>query len=149
MPFEDLRTFLDQPTLDLKIGRKTYTVQPVKAAVWLRIQEAANRAGQADVEPIADHDLFRMVLGADVYDAMLNDLTGPELRRAGMTAYLWQLGQESIAEQFWISGGKAVSPATPTRTRRTTPTGAAASTRRRASGTGTSTRKKSSPSATR
>lgn len=145
MPLDDLRTFLDQPTLTLPVGGKKYTVRPCKADVWLKLQEIARRADDPDSdEPkVPDMELFKLALG-DLFDQLLPVVTGPELKHIGTTAYLWQLGSTELAARFWAGGGKASTPTvTPTRTRRTTRTGEASTTRRRASGTTTSTRPKS------
>lgn len=146
MALDDLRSFLDQPTLTLPVGGKKYTVQPCKADVWLRLQEIARRAeDDPTAERTPDTELFRLALGDELFGKLLPLVTGPELRHIGTTAYLWQLGNQELAARFWAGGGKASTSesATPTRTRRTTHTGAANTTRRRASGTGTSTPKKS------
>jgi hypothetical protein len=143
--FENLRTFLDQPVLTLPVDDEhTYVVKPCTGDTWLRLQRFA--LGE---EKIPDMDLYRLTLGDTVLDAMLPELTGPELRHVGMTSYLWQLGRTEVAEEYWRSGGKAESAETPTPTRtpRTTRSAAASTTRRRASGKTTSTRRKSSPSA--
>lgn len=146
MALNDLRTFLDQPTLTLPVGGKKYTVQPCRADVWLRLQEIARRAeDDPTAEATPDTELFKLALGDDLYTKLLPLVTGPELRHIGTTAYLWQLGNHEFAARFWASGGKASTPApkTPTRTRRATHTGEGTTTRRPASGSGTSTRKKS------
>jgi len=142
MALDDLRSFLDQPTLTLPVGGKTYTVQPCKADVWLRLQEIARRA-EGGEDTTDDMELFKLALG-DLFERLLPLVTLPEMKHIGTTAYLWQLGDNKLAARFWASGGKASTPEpeTPTPTRRKTPTGVANTTRKRASGSGTSTRKK-------
>lgn len=109
------------------------TADDITAAV-LALSEAAN--ARSDV---SDLDLFRMSLGA-VFEAMLDHVTGPELRQAGTTAWLWQLGKQGLAEAFWTSGGKASEPAGESTG---TSTGEAPSTSRRASSSSTNTPRKS------
>lgn len=149
MPLDDLRDFLEQPTLTLPIGGKQYVIHPVTAKVWLELQAILEDAGKGK-QTIPDIDLYRKCLGGDVLDAMIeNGVTGPELRQAGVTANLWQLNQQELAEAFWRSGGKAPTPqgeqsdqpqtATPTRT------AGATTTRKRASRSTTTTRQKNKP----
>ena len=147
MALADLRTFLDQPVLTLPVDGKKYTVQPCKADVWLRLQEIARRAEQPDAETVEDVELFKLALG-DLYGTLLPLVTGPELTRIGTTAYLWQLGHNDLAAEFWRSGGKAPEPSTGKPSRKKTPTAAATTTRRRASGSGTTTRRNSNANKT-
>lgn len=144
MPLDDLRAFLDQPVLTLPVGGKKYTVRPCKADAWLKLQEIANRTDKDETESTPDMVLFRLALGDQLFEQLLPEVTGPELRHIGTTAYLWQLGSQELAARYWAGGGKASKPtATPQRTRRTTRTGAATTTRKRGSGSGTSTQPKS------
>lgn len=145
MPLDDLRSFLDKPTLKLPVGGKTYTVQACAADVWLRLQADIDKADDPTVKGLPDMDIFRMCLGEEIFTKLLPLVTGPELRHIGMTAFLWQISGADAAATYWATGGKAPTPgkATPTRTRRTTPTAGASTTRKAASGTGTTTPKKS------
>jgi len=150
MALDDLRDFLDQPTLTLPVGGREYVVKPCLARVFLRLQEASAAAASGDTsgERIPDTELFRLSLGDELFEELADALTGPELVHVGTTAYMWQLGRSEIAEVYWASGGKALTASeTPTPTPQATHTGEATTTRRRASGSGTSTRKKNSASA--
>ncbi|MDQ1738106.1 MAG: hypothetical protein QOH56_4357 [Pseudonocardiales bacterium] len=162
MALADLREFIDSPKLTLPIGGRSYNVGPVTAQVWLRLQEIQARAAKViedaaklsddpdavlaasdtEIDEISELDLIKLALG-DAFDVMVRGgVTGPELKHAGVTAYYWQLGQESVAEAIWISAGKATAPRRAPRTSIRTSTGAATTTRKRASGSGTSSRKK-------
>lgn len=137
----DLRESLTTPHLDLPIGGKKYVVHPVNADAWLRLVSHADSIEAGDGGTIKnDIELCRLALGA-TFDQMVENVTGPELNIAGVTAWFWQIGNPAAAEAFWQSRGKA-----PRRRRSTsTSTAAASGTRRRASGSGTSTRRKSKP----
>lgn len=159
MPLSDLRESLDAPVLTLPIGGKTYIVKACSAAVWLQLQEindrtakaleaakAAGEDGESVDSGVSELDLMKMSLGA-TYDTMVNsgDVTMPEMKHAGITAYYWQLGQRTVAEAVWESVGKAPAPTTkaPAKSSTRTSTASATTTRRRASTSGTSSPKKS------
>lgn len=145
MAFDDLRGMLGAPKLKLPIGGRTYVVEPATAETWLKLQEVNARAtavisGKGDEgEDISEPELYRLALG-DAFDHMVKGVSGAELKHAGITAYYWQLGQDSVAEAVWADVGKAEKP-TPKRSRSTsTSTGAATTTKRRASTSSTTTR---------
>lgn len=148
---QDLREFLDQPVLRMPIGGRIFEVQPVSAREWLRLQEVQQSVLSADPESavsdasrMTEVELYKLVLG-DAYEELLDNVSRPELEKAALTAYYWQLGRNDIAESFWSLGGKAEAP-TPARAPRKsttrTSTGAANTTRKRASTSGTTSRKK-------
>lgn len=134
----DLRDMLTAPTLTLPIGGQAFVVQECPAETWLRLQEVNDRATakvtedgdtSATLEDVgggmSETEMVKLALG-DTYQQMIAGGVRPsELRHAGITAYYWQLGNESVAAAMWESAGKAPAPtktaptsSTPKRTRR-------------------------------
>ena len=156
-PLDDLRDFLEQPTLILPIGGKEYVVEACSAKTWLQLQAFRDQMAAFEKDPkknkpptIKDVDFYRLNFGDAVYEQMIEDGVRPaELQFASVTANLWQLGDAEIAEAYWRSGGKAQAqkgnPADPPKTATPTHTGEATTTRKRASRSTTTTRQKNRP----
>lgn len=162
--FQDLEEFFDD-TLRLPIGGKTYVVPPPDAEtgiqmkarfeLGLRILAGEVDPEEGDLDDDEEADLFQQTLGP-VYDEMMADgVNWPRLKRAGMTAFYWIVGETSVAEQFWKTGepvdpelqARAENRAERRRTRksgsRSKSAGAVAkSTRSRGTTSGTKTRRK-------
>jgi hypothetical protein len=154
MALTDLRTIIKDPSLVLPIGDTTYEVPPCSADEWIRMQahqrriETGLKAG-ASIEDLGREDdttgidLYREALGPAYQQMLDGKVTLSELTVAGMTAYLWQLGNADAAELFWQTGGKALAPpeTAPEAPAKKTPSGrtgaAATSTSRPARGSGT------------
>lgn len=147
--FKDLGEVLD-PGLPLPINGTTYTVPAVDAETGLRLQRLSDwmfgvavaahnqtdapEPGQEVLGDAEELDLYRDALGS-AYDAMVVDgVSWPQLKVAGMTAFLyWTVGEQQ-AQQYWESGGNPEQPAGNRANRR-----AARSTPRQGSASGTTT----------
>lgn len=156
MQLADLSELLEPDELILPIRGVEYRVPPCSAADWLRFQKQLRKVelAQSVGRPLAeiaedgdpsDLDIYVQSLGS-AHQKMVDDgVTSVELIRAGMTAYLWQIGQPQAAELFWASGGKAQPASLPAPS--STPSGkaggAAPTTRSSTPTSGTSGRKTS------
>lgn len=149
MELTDLSEFLDSPRLSLEIRGRKFTIEPVSAKTWLKLQaiQALMIEGSDPDDPekkvstgVTIDELAQMTLG-EAFDEIYDYATPAEVSRIGVTAFYWQLGHEDAALEAWReSTGKAPAPV---RRRSTSTTTAAASTtpkRTRSSGT-TSPRK--------
>lgn len=111
--FQDLEEFFDD-TLPLPIAGKTYVVPPPDAEtgikmkahfeLGLRIMSGEVDPEEGDLDDDEERDLYQQALGP-VYQEMLDDgVNWPKLKRAGMTAFYWIVGETSMAERFWATG---------------------------------------------
>lgn len=144
----DLRDLVEAPKLTLPIGGKKFVIDPCSGETWLKLQAFAEfLEGKREVgveSALSDTELYSLALGEKVYAQIIRHATGPEIQKAGMTAFFWQTGNGATAEAYWNSGGKAPKPR---RSRSTsTSTGAASTSRKPASGSGTRSRRPSSGS---
>ena len=138
--FKDYQELADP--LVLPINGKSYTIPAVGLADGIKLTAALDPESKT---PLADDEFNRMLLGT-AYDEMLVDnVPGPAVIRASLTALAdFQKGR-ATAEIMWETGGdpKAltawVKAATNRAQRRSTGTGAAKKTRSPASTNGTKT----------
>ncbi len=129
MAFKDLRTFVERPTLDLPIGGKVYKIPEPDAATGAWVQklmwigekaadtkdkqvieqawdEAEARANTAMLTDDQEQSLYRRVLGP-IWDEMARDgVSLDETKHAGLTAAIWVVYGEAMAETYWTSPGQ-------------------------------------------
>jgi hypothetical protein len=100
MPFQPI---LEDPTLDLPVGDKTYSVPSCDAPTGLWVTGMMTGAAEEPVELDDDDErnLYQRVLGP-VYDEMLADgVPWPAFKRVGSAVLLWIAFGEGAAERYW------------------------------------------------
>lgn len=130
--FEDYNKLADP--LKLPINGKMYTIPEVGAADGIKFTTSV---GEEDTAALSDEEFFTMFLGPAYAEMVADNVPGPAIIRAAMTALAdFQRGR-ATAEVMWATGGdpKAVEQyLTPNRaSRRSTSTGGAKKTPSRAS----------------
>ena len=138
--FKDYQELADP--LVLPINGKSYTVPAVGLADGIKLTAALDPESKT---PVTDDEFNRMLLGTAYNEMLADNVPGPAVIRASLTALAdFQKGRET-AEIMWETGGdpKAltawVKAATNRAQRRSTGTGAAKKTPSPASTNGTKT----------
>lgn len=103
---------LEDPTLDLPIGDKTYRVPSPPYEVGRRIHRMFDPLAPAEaLNDVEERDLYAEVLGPVLQEMVDDKVSWHALKRAGGAALLWIAYGVSAAESFWNGGADPKAPA--------------------------------------